>query len=190
MPVMEMKTGVIPPTAAGEWLVHLCQKEGALGRALTPLENDKFNEFFELYGQHPEFKNHHVEAIHRSLTGKDYHLAQALLAKDDSKELLLDDPCALQIAIKAVGIQAWFLDRSVKESAPQLLDTVKLLMSHGAVMSAPPIDDAFPSNYVRQMEMGLKQIRSHRKLRRRYRKTSTYSKSRLTPSSPPEDPGL
>lgn len=136
MPVIEEKTSANTPIAAGKWLIHLCQKEGALGRALTPLENDKFNEFFEVYGQHPQFKNYHVEAVHRSLTGKDYRLAQALLAKDDSKQLLLDDACALQIAIKAVRIEPGFLDKSIRESAPQLLDTVKLLMDHGAVVNS------------------------------------------------------
>ncbi|KAK8037566.1 heterokaryon incompatibility protein [Apiospora marii] len=136
MTVDEVKARATTPIAAGEWLVHLCQKEGAIGRVLTALENDKFNEFFEEYGQDPEFEKYHVEAIHRSLTGKDYRLAQALLAKDDPKTLLLDDACALQIAIKAVRIQPDCLDRSIKESAPELLDTVKLLMDHGAVANS------------------------------------------------------
>ncbi|KAK7946360.1 heterokaryon incompatibility protein [Apiospora aurea] len=122
--------------AAGQWLVHLCQKGGALGRELTPLEEKKFNEFFELYDDDETFKHYHIQAVHHSLSGKDYRLAQALLAKDKTKRLLQDDPFALQIAIKAVRIEPNCLHESVKESAPRLLDTVKLLIEHGAVVNS------------------------------------------------------
>ncbi|KAK8023849.1 hypothetical protein PG993_011915 [Apiospora rasikravindrae] len=130
---VEQKTQAV---AAGEWLVHLCQKGGALGRALTPLEEKKFNEFFELYVHEETFKHYHIQAVHHSLSGKDYSLAQTLLAKDDTKRLLLDDPSALQIAIKAVHIEPGCLHESIKETAPLLLDTVKLLIEHGAVANS------------------------------------------------------
>ncbi|KAK8070691.1 hypothetical protein PG997_010894 [Apiospora hydei] len=130
---VEQKTQAV---AAGQWLVHLCQKGGALGRALTPLEEKKFNEFFELYDHDKTFKHYHIQAVHHSLSGKDYRLAQALLVKDKTKRLLQDDPFALQIAIKAVRIEPSCLHKSIKETAPRLLDTAKLLIEHGAVANS------------------------------------------------------
>ncbi|KAK8877583.1 heterokaryon incompatibility protein-domain-containing protein [Apiospora arundinis] len=125
--------------AAGKWLVHLCQKEGALGREFTPLEEEKFNEFFELYGHLEDFKHHHAQAVHYSLLGEDYRLVQRLLAKDDTHQVLQYDPFAIQAAIKPVPPGSHrSLKRSFGTLAPKLdlVDLVKLLVHHGAVINS------------------------------------------------------
>ncbi|KAK6840011.1 hypothetical protein PG987_005877 [Apiospora arundinis] len=125
--------------AAGKWLVHLCQKEGALGREFTPLEEEKFNEFFELYGHLEDFKHHHAQAVHCSLLGEDYRLVQRLLAKDDTHQVLQHDPFAIQAAIKPVPPGSHrSLKRSLGTLAPKLdlVDIVKLLVHHGAVINS------------------------------------------------------
>ncbi|KAK9774030.1 putative Heterokaryon incompatibility protein 6, OR allele [Seiridium cardinale] len=117
---------------AGEWLVHLCRKEGYELRTLTPLEERKFDEFFRFYGEHEVFRPYHIEAVRQTLYGLNHRLTQALLEKDEGRQLLVSDSAVLQAAIKSVRIQPNALGKSPKRSSPQLLDIAKLLIEHGA----------------------------------------------------------
>ncbi|RSL86507.1 hypothetical protein CDV31_016390 [Fusarium ambrosium] len=130
--------------AAGEWLVSLCGRHDTIDstRALTHLEQAKFDEFFVLYGHSPVFKPYHVEAVRKSLRKKwkpDYQLARSLLDKDDTGLLFADESDILQVAIRTALIEPGFLGRSPKESCPELFEMVELLLSHGA--SASSLDD-------------------------------------------------
>ncbi|KAK9420111.1 putative Ankyrin repeat protein [Seiridium unicorne] len=106
---------------AGEWLVHLCRKEG-----------EEFDEFFRLYGGHQVFRPYHIEAVRQTLCGLNHRLTQALLEKDEGRQLLVSNSTVLQAAIKTVRIQPDALGKSPRESSPQLLGIAKLLIEHGA----------------------------------------------------------
>ncbi|WZH43018.1 heterokaryon incompatibility protein-domain-containing protein [Fusarium acuminatum] len=126
--------------AAGEWLVSLCSGRPYLDRdkLLTPLEQLKFNEFFSQYGQSSIFKPYHVEAARRCLaraSKSDYQLVRDLLDKDDTKTLFVDENDILQVAIKTARHRHGFLGQDPRTSCPELLDIVKLLIDHGALIN-------------------------------------------------------
>ncbi|CAM1503469.1 Fc.00g010600.m01.CDS01 [Cosmosporella sp. VM-42] len=130
--------------AAGEWLVSLCSSPdlSTKDQLLSPLERLKFDEFFTLHRQSPIFKKYHVEAVRRCLAKAikpDYRLACALLEKDDSHRLFVNENDVLQVAIKTARKQPGYLGQSVKDSCPELVEMVELLMAHGA--SASSVDD-------------------------------------------------
>ncbi|KAM0355594.1 hypothetical protein ACHAP4_007576 [Fusarium culmorum] len=139
--------------AAGEWLVNLCSVEGSTDnrdQLLTPLEQLKLDEFFTLYGQSPIFKRYHVEAIRQCLSRDirpEYQLARSLLERDDTCHLFRDENDVLQIAIKIAKIQPGLLGRSPLESNPELLEMVKLLMTHGAGVNCLDDDGYSPLYY-------------------------------------------
>lgn len=118
--------------AAGDWLLQLCQSEGAIGRVLTPLEKSKFDEFCERYRDDDHWKQRQVEALRDSLQCKGYRMARVLLATIASKHTLQSAPTLLQTAIKAVRRHPEFLEGSPLLSCPGLIDTVQLLIGQGA----------------------------------------------------------
>ncbi|KAJ4178898.1 hypothetical protein NW755_012828 [Fusarium falciforme] len=130
--------------AAGEWLVSLCGRDDSFDttRALTQLEQAKFDEFFTLHGNSPVFKPYHVEAVRKCLRKRwkpDYQLARSLLDKDDTGLLFAEEIDILQVAIRVARIEPDWLGCSPKESCPELIEMVKLLISHGASPSC--LDD-------------------------------------------------
>ncbi|KAJ4243475.1 hypothetical protein NW762_014806 [Fusarium torreyae] len=130
--------------AAGEWLVSLCSKSdiNTKDQLLSPLERQKFDEFFTLHRRSPIFKKYHIEAIRKCLT-KDVkpnnRLAREFLEKDDTQRLFVGENDILQATIKTARKEPEFLGRSFKISCPELAEMVELLMSHGA--SANSLDD-------------------------------------------------
>ncbi|KIL95627.1 hypothetical protein FAVG1_00364 [Fusarium avenaceum] len=126
--------------AAGEWLVSLCSGRPYLDRdkLLTPLEQLKFNEFFSQYGQSSIFKPYHVEAIRKCLARglkSDYQLVRDLLDKDGTKTLFSNENDILQVAIKTARVEPGYLGQDPIKSCPELLDIVKLLIAHGALIN-------------------------------------------------------
>ncbi|KAI8713985.1 HET domain-containing protein [Fusarium sp. LHS14.1] len=123
--------------AAGEWLVSLCGRNDSIDttRALTQLERAKFDEFFTLHGHSAVFKPYHVEAVRKCLRKRwkpDYQLTRSLLDKDNTGLLFAEENDILQVAIEAARIEPGWLGNSPKESCPELMEMVKLLISHGA----------------------------------------------------------
>ncbi|KAF4841105.1 Heterokaryon incompatibility protein 6, OR allele [Colletotrichum siamense] len=123
--------------AAGEWLVSLCSKKNTHDdpQGFTPLEQLKFDEFFVLYRQSPVFKRYHVEAVRKCLSKglkPDYRLARILVEQDDTNVLFAQENDVLQVAIKAVKVEPGLLGQSPKESSPELMAMVELLIEHGA----------------------------------------------------------
>ncbi|KAJ0323393.1 hypothetical protein Brms1b_001793 [Colletotrichum noveboracense] len=123
--------------AAGEWIVSLCSKKNTHDdpQGFTPLEQLKFDEFFVLYRQSPVFKRYHVEAVRKCLSKglkPDYRLARILVEKDDTHILFAKEKDVLQVAIKAVKVEPGLLGQSPRESSPELMAMVELLIEHGA----------------------------------------------------------
>ncbi|EEU37988.1 uncharacterized protein NECHADRAFT_95927 [Fusarium vanettenii 77-13-4] len=123
--------------AAGEWLVSLCGRDDSFDttRALTQLEQAKFDEFFTLHEHSPVFKPYHVEGVRKCLRKRwkpDYQLARSLLDKDDTGNLFAEETDILQVAIQVARIEPGWLGNSPKESCPELIEMVELLISHGA----------------------------------------------------------
>ncbi|KAI8315340.1 hypothetical protein K4K61_002052 [Colletotrichum sp. SAR11_59] len=123
--------------AAGEWLVSLCSKKNTHDdpQGFTPLEQLKFDEFFELYRQSPVFKRYHVEAVRKCLSKglkPDYRLARTLVEQDNTNVLFAQENDILQVAIKAVKVEPGLLGQSPRESSPELMAVVELLIEHGA----------------------------------------------------------
>ncbi|KAI8268418.1 hypothetical protein K4K58_005200 [Colletotrichum sp. SAR11_239] len=123
--------------AAGEWLVSLCSKKNTHDdlQGFTPLEQLKFDEFFVLYRQSPVFKRYHVEAVRKCLSKglkPDYRLARILVEKDNTHVLFAKEKNVLQVAIKAVKVEPGLLGQSPRESSPELMAIVELLVEHGA----------------------------------------------------------
>ncbi|KAM0231933.1 hypothetical protein ACHAPO_008232 [Fusarium lateritium] len=139
--------------AAGEWLVNLCTVKGSIDdrdQLLTPLEQLKLDEFFSLHGQSPKFKRYHVEAIRRCMSRDirpEYQLARALLERDDTCRLFVDENDVLQVAIKRAKIEPGLLGKSPLESNPELMKMVKLLMAHGAQVNCLDGDGYSPLYY-------------------------------------------
>ncbi|CAF3617131.1 unnamed protein product [Fusarium graminearum] len=139
--------------AAGEWLVNLCSGEGSTNdrdQLLTHLEQLKLDEFFALHGQSPIFRRCHVEAIRQCLSKDirpEYQLARALLERDDTCRLFLDETDVLQVAIKSAKIKPGLLGRSPLESNPELLEMVKLLIAYGAGVNCLDADGNSPIYY-------------------------------------------
>ncbi|KAF5965366.1 heterokaryon incompatibility het-6 [Fusarium coicis] len=133
-----------PEEIAGKWLLNLCSRKPSAERdqLLTDLEKIKFDEFFTLYGQSPVFKTYWVEAVRRCLAKElrvDYPLARALLEKDGSEDLFVGERDMLQVAIKRAKIYLQYYGKDPKKSNPELLEMVKLLMTHGAALQC--LDD-------------------------------------------------
>ncbi|KAF5565825.1 heterokaryon incompatibility het-6 [Fusarium phyllophilum] len=129
-----------PEEIAGKWLLSLCSRKPSAERdeILTELEKIKFDEFFVLHGRSPIFKTYHVEAVRRCLAKElrvDYPLARALLEKDDAGDLFVEERDLLQVAIKRAKINPGYLGEDPKKSNPELLEMVKLLISHGAAVN-------------------------------------------------------
>ncbi|KAF4341586.1 heterokaryon incompatibility het-6 [Fusarium beomiforme] len=141
-----------PEKIAGKWLLSLCSRDPSAERdqLLTRLEQIKFDEFFALYSQSSEFKKYYVEAVRRCLAKRlrpDYPLARALLGKDTTGELFVEEKDLLQVAIKRAKIEPGYLGDDVKKSCPELLDIVKLLMAHGAAVNCFDDDGYSPLVY-------------------------------------------
>ncbi|KAG7414350.1 Heterokaryon incompatibility protein 6, OR allele [Fusarium oxysporum f. sp. rapae] len=133
-----------PEEIAGKWLLSLCSREPSAERdqLLTQLERLKFDEFFALHGRSLVFKTYHVEAVRKCLAKElrvDYPLARALLEKDDTGDLFVRERDLLQVAINRAKIDPGLLHEDPKKSNPELLEMVKLLMAHGAVVDC--LDD-------------------------------------------------
>ncbi|KAG5767928.1 hypothetical protein H9Q72_004355 [Fusarium xylarioides] len=129
-----------PEEIAGKWLLSLCSRKPSAERdeILTDLEKIKFDEFFTLYSQSPVFKTYWVEAVRKCLAKElraDYPLARALLDKDDTGDLFAGEKDLLQVAIKRARIDPGYLGEDPKKSNPELLEMVKLLMTHGAAVN-------------------------------------------------------
>jgi ankyrin repeat protein len=133
-----------PEEIAGKWLLDLCSRKASAERdqLLTDLEKIKFDEFFTLYGQSPVFKTYWVEAVRRCLAKElrvDYPLARALLEKDGSEDLFVGERDMLQVAIKRAKVYLEYYGEGPKKSNPELLEMVKLLVTHGAALQC--LDD-------------------------------------------------
>ncbi|KAH7317181.1 heterokaryon incompatibility protein-domain-containing protein [Stachybotrys elegans] len=138
--------------AAGEWLITLCGGNDfeTESQVLTGLERRKFDEFFAYHGQSPVFKRYHVEAARKCLSERikpDYPLVRALLEKDATKRMFINENDILQVAIKAARIDPVLLGQSPREACPGLMDIVILLMDHGASIDCLDNDGYSPLFY-------------------------------------------
>ncbi|KAF4500395.1 heterokaryon incompatibility het-6 [Fusarium agapanthi] len=150
-----------PEEIAGKWFLSLCSRKNSAERdqLLTHLEKIKFDEFFTLHGRSPVFKTYHVEAVRRCLARElrvDYPMARALLEKDETGDLFVGERDLLQVAIKRVRIDPRYLGEDLKKSNPELLEMVKLLMSHGAAVNC--FDDKGYSPLVYTCMLGYQEL--------------------------------